>query len=111
MPLATSASAISLMSFSFCGSSPNMFQGYQPMGGVRASPSASAWAPCGRPAGRRICGHDAAAVRPASKTAMTARKTRISTGDRNPGILFMDTASPPSSVPSRGPIDSGHDLN
>ena len=38
MPVATIASAVSRMSFSLT-SQPNLFQLFQPMGGVRASPS------------------------------------------------------------------------
>src|SRR4030042_970062 len=37
--------SISLMSFSFCGPSPKIFHGYQPIGGVRARPSSRARMP------------------------------------------------------------------
>src|SRR5208282_2765748 len=41
MPLVTTASAISLISFSLT-SQPNLFQLFQPMGGVRANPFSKA---------------------------------------------------------------------
>ena len=43
MPVATRASAVSFMSFSLT-SQPNLFQLVQPMGGVKARPSAPAGA-------------------------------------------------------------------